>query len=118
MVRIVFRRRAGRMVGLEVTGHAGRRRPPGLFVPRSERYGNIVCAAVSALCRHLANALGRVEGLAVEVEEEKGRFRLALPDAEAERGAGHFDALRLTLEDLVRSYPDSVEVLEEEIHVP
>lgn len=117
MVRVCFLRAGGRTVGVEVRGHAGRRWPRGLWVPRSARYGNIVCAAVSVLCRHLANALVRVEGLGAEVEEGKGLFRLRLPEAEAGRGAREFEALRLSLEDLVRAYPDAVEVLEEEIHV-
>jgi uncharacterized protein YsxB (DUF464 family) len=121
MVSVALFRTDGLIHAVEVRGHAGLRRPAGVLgrlFRGSDRFGNILCAAVSVLCYHLANGLERIEGLEVAVEDRSGLFRLVLKNAaDAVKSAKHFENFLLTLEDLVRRYPDGIGIRQEDDHV-
>ena len=95
-------RRAGKLVRIEVSGHAG-------FAAAGS---DIVCAAVSALVMTAAHGVARICGARVRVSDDpSGAFVLDVPGG---GGASAQAVLATTLAGLhaiARTYPDHMRVL-------
>ena len=90
-------------LGLEVEGHAQ-------LAPQGK---DILCAAVSVLSENLANSLGSLLGLPLEIEAKKGLYKLALlPELASEESELLFSSAFLGLGVLARQYPKRIELKE------
>jgi len=121
MIRVVLNRNKGLITSVTVTGHAGKKAPDGILkkiFKSPPEYGNILCASVSVLCYMLANALERVEGLNIVVEEKPGFFKVSLKNfKDTKKAEGYFLTFVITINDLKVNYPQKIQVVEEDENV-
>ena len=119
MIRVVFYRADGVIIGVSSEGHAGKRISGffGAFLQGKE-HGNILCAAVSVLLYQLKVDLTMVEGLKpVKETEQKGFFELTLASPDAKRAGNYFKGLLIMLERLALQYKNKIRIITEDIHV-
>jgi uncharacterized protein YsxB (DUF464 family) len=126
MIEIKFFRWKKLYFCVEVTGHSGRRRP-GLFggfrkdrvLQEGGEFGNIICAAVSALAFHLETGLMQVaKSKILRKEESTGYFYLELPRVpELKKVQDYFTSLLLTLNSLRVQYAKKLKISQEDVDV-
>jgi hypothetical protein len=110
MIKVIFTHAGSHFVGLEVSGHAYSGEPG----------HDLVCAAVSVLSQTLVNAIESVGGIAesnVKLTMKKGylAFKMHLKDANETTDAV-FKTIEVGIEGLVRTYPQYIEHINEEVH--
>jgi uncharacterized protein YsxB (DUF464 family) len=95
-------RRAGKLVRIEVSGHAG-------FAAAGS---DIVCAAVSALVMTAAHGVARVCGASVRVSDDpSGAFVLDVPGGGGADAQAVLETTLAGLQAIARTYPAHVRVL-------
>jgi len=98
MVRATFRRAAGQLRSVEVSGHAG----------CGEAGEDIVCASVTSALQLVCNAVTEVQKLPAQVLVEENRIRLTLPEEASGEAERSVQALLLQLRLLEQEYPQNI----------
>lgn len=107
MIRVRIKRKAGHVVGLTVSGHAGR-------APSGE---DLVCAAVSVLAQTYFFSLQRLLNLKMDANVDDGFLSFALPgniSPETQKKATLLaESMLVGFDEVNSSYPGFIEVSEE-----
>ena len=105
MTKVTFSSREGKILSVDILGHAG-------YADKGE---DIVCAAISSAVMLTHALLFDVQKLPVDtlIEDEGAHIRITLPQgAGLARGQDALNALRLHLTELEQTYPEFLSVME------
>ena len=105
MTEVKFSSREGKLLSVDILGHAG----------YAEEGGDIVCAAISSAVMLTHALLFDVQQIPVDtlIEDEGAHIRITLPEGKGtEAGQAALRALRLHFTELELSYSEFMNVME------